>query len=141
MAGFKFVGFQEHVEIPAGFQLLQIQENVISQLDKDQTFALLSQPELMSSWFLNITSLVTKQGGKVTFRNSQGVMCEGICTAVAMGKEIALLSDEFGQFTAKVTSKGNATSVNIQFAILTDSLEIKESQLRGYIENLKAVLL
>jgi hypothetical protein len=139
MAGFKFVGFQEHVEIPEGFSQILLQEEIQSSLSKEATFSMLSEPQLISSWFVNVSSLQSKQGGKFSFTSDKG-SGEGVCLAAVMGREIALLADEFGEFRAKVNQSGDDVNVSVTFKILTDAPDAKRVQLESYISNLKAVL-
>lgn len=139
MAGFKFVGFQEHVEIPADHSQISVQEEINSSLGKDATFSMLSEPQLISSWFVNVSSLQSKQGGKLIFTSDKG-SGEGVCLSAVMGREIALLADEFGEFRAKVNQSGDEVTVSVAFNILTDVPDVKRVQLENYISNLKEVL-
>ena len=140
MAGFKFVGFQEHVEIPEGHSQLAIRQEIKSSLNQDETFSMLSQPELISSWFVNVISLQTKQGGKLVFKSGANEQEEGVCLSAVMGREIALLSNGFGEFRAKLRLSSDEVFVVVDFKILTDAPAQKKVQLESYISNLKTVL-
>ncbi len=139
MAKINFVGFQEHVEIPEGHQLVVVEEEIKSSLDRDQLFSLLSEPAEISRWFLIINSLQSKQGGKVIFVSESGATAEAVCTSYDSGKEISLLSSEFGNYSAKVVGR-KELSVKISFRILTDAPDEAKKKLEGYVANLRGLI-
>ena len=134
-----FVGFQQKVEIPEGHQLVFVEEEIKSSLDRDQLFSLLSEPEMISRWFVRISSLQSKQGGKVKFINEAGLTSEAICTTYESGKEISLLSSEFGNYSAKVVGR-KEFSVKITFRILTDEPVEAKKKLEVFVANLRGLI-
>lgn len=139
MAKFKFVGFQEHVEIPEGFKLLEVKEEIQCTLNRDAVFSLLSEPEKISLWFYQVLSFESKSSGKLLYVSSEGVKSEAICLAYDSGKEISFLADKFGEFTAKI--KGNKDCVlTIKFRILTNEPGSIEDELRVLVDNLRKLV-
>lgn len=134
-----FVGFQQKVEIPEGHQLVFVEEEIKSSLDRDQLFSLLSEPEMISRWFVRVGSLQSKQGGKVKFINEAGLTSEAICTTYESGKEISLLSSEFGNYSAKVVGR-KEFSVKISFRILTDEPVEAKKKLEVFVTNLRGLI-
>ena len=134
-----FVGFQQKVEIPEGHQLVVVEEEIKSSLERNQLFSLLSQPEEISRWFIHVNSLQSKQGGKVQFINEAGSTSDAICTSYESGKEISLLSSEFGNYSARVIGR-KGLSVKISFRILTDEPIESKKKLEGYAANLRGLI-
>lgn len=133
------MGFQEHVEIPEGHELLVVEDVIDSALDRDQLFSLLAEPEEISRWFVKVNSLHSKQGGKVQFIDESGATAEAVCTAYDGGKEISLLSSEFGNFSAKVIGRRDF-SVKISFRILTDTPVEAKKKLEVFVANLRGLI-
>ena len=140
MAKFKFVGFQEHVEIPEGYELLEVQESLHTNLDRDALFILIGTPSGLSQWFYKIHKLDARPGGKFSFEERDGQSSEGRCTAVSMGREISLLADSFGQVNMRITSSQSGLLADIAFAILTDKKAEMSSLYQLLIDRLKAQL-
>jgi uncharacterized protein YndB with AHSA1/START domain len=140
MAKFKFVGFQEHVEIPDGYELLEVQESIHSNLNRDALFILIGTPNGLSQWFYKVHKLDARPGGKFSFEERDGESSEGRCTAVTMGREISLLADSFGQVNLKITSSQTGLQVEIAFAILTDKKAEMSSLYQLLINQLKEQL-
>ena len=136
MAKVSFVGFQEKVEIPEGFQLCKVEESLTSELDRDSLFSLLSDSKKLSLWLGEITSFDSRPGGKLLF--TDGIVAT--CTAFVLGKEVSFLADSFGNFTAKVVKGKSENSIDIAFAILTDDGAKKSEEILEVIERLKALL-
>ena len=134
-----FVGFQQKVEIPEGHQLVVVEEEIKSSLGRDGLFSLLSEPEEISRWFVRVGSLQSKQGGKVKFINEGGSTSEAICTTYESGKEISLLSSEFGNYSAKVVGR-KEFSVKISFRILTDEPVEAKKKLEVFVTNLRGLI-
>ena len=139
MAKINFVGFQEHVEIPEGHKQVVAEAEIRTLLGREQLFSLLSEPNEISKWFLRINSLQSKQGGKVIFVGNSGSTTEAVCTSYDSGKEISLLSAEFGNYSAKVIGR-KELSVKISFRILTDAPDEAKKRLEGYIANLRGLI-
>lgn len=139
MAKINFVGFQEHVEIPEGYELLEINEEIPSNLGRDDVFSFLSEPEKISGWFYQVLSLESKSSGKVTFLTLEGVKSEAICIAYDGGRELSLLSEKFGEFTAKVKGSKNC-SLSIKFRILTNDPNPIRTELLLLITKLRELL-
>ena len=135
-----FVGFQEKIDIPVGFEQLLIEEEISTEHNQDQLFSLLSEPDLIAQWFVHIESLDSRPGGKVKIRNTQDQIIEAICTGFVPGKEISIISDEFGNFTGKVIKGRNQNTLKISFALLTDRVSEKRSEFVGYINRLRVLL-
>lgn len=134
-----FVGFQQKVEIPEGHELLVVEEVIESALNRDQLFSLLTEPEEISRWFVKVKSLQSKQGGKVQFVDASGSTAEAVCTSYDGGKEISLLSSEFGNFSAKVVGR-RQFSVKISFRILTDTPVEAKKKLEVFVANLRGLI-
>ncbi len=134
-----FVGFQQKVEIPEGHELLVVEEEIESALNRDQLFSLLTEPEEISRWFVKVKSLQSKQGGKVQFVDESGATAEAVCTSYDGGKEISLLSSEFGNFSAKVVGR-KEFSVKISFRILTDTPVEAKKKLEVFVANLRGLI-
>ncbi len=134
-----FVGFQQNIKIPEGHQLVVVEEEIKSSLERIQLFSLLSEPQEISRWFIHVNSLQSKQGGKVKFVNEAGSTSEAICTTYESGKEISLLSSEFGNYSAKVVGRKDF-SVKISFQILTDQPVEAKKKLEIFVANLRGLI-
>lgn len=134
-----FVGFQQNIKIPEGHQLVVVEEEIKSSLERIQLFSLLSEPQEISRWFIHVNSLQSKQGGKVKFVNEAGSTSEAICTTYESGKEISLLSSEFGNYSAKVVGRKDF-SVKIAFQILTDQPVEAKKKLEVFVANLRGLI-
>ncbi len=134
-----FVGFQQKVEIPEGHELLVVEEVIESALNRDQLFSFLTEPSEISRWFVKVRSLQSKQGGKVQFVDASGATAEAVCTSYDGGKEISLLSSEFGNFSAKVVGR-KEFSVKISFRILTDTPVEAKKKLEVFVANLRGLI-
>jgi hypothetical protein len=134
-----FVGFQQNIKIPEGHQLVVVEEEIKSSFERTQLFSFLSEPEEISRWFIRVNSLQSKQGGKVKFINETGSTSEAICTTYESGKEISLLSSEFGNYSAKVVGRKDF-SVKISFQILTDEPVEAKKKLEVYVANLRGLI-
>lgn len=131
MSKYKFVGFQEQVEIPEGFEKLEISKEL--QFSVSDVYGYLSDPILISKWFYPIKSLDAKPSGKIEFED---VKIEGICVAADLGRQITLLSNQFGEFSAQVKD----ATLNISFKILTDNVEAKRTEFEMCINSLKGLI-
>lgn len=139
MAKINFVGFQEHVEIPAGFELVEINQDIPCGQSRDEVFSYLSQPEKISQWFYRVLSLETKSSGKVTYLTPDEIKSEAICIAYDGGREISLLADHFGEFTAKIKG-GKSCTLSIKFRILTDNPKPIQDELASHINKLREII-
>lgn len=139
MAKINFVGFQEHVEIPENHELLEIREDIIYKLTRDQVFSLVSEPSQLSKWFYPVVSLDSKPGGKVEFLTSSGEKAEALCTSFIGGKEISLLSNQFGEFSAKIIGRKNS-KLSLRFRILTEEPEVINEALTTFVGNLREII-
>jgi len=140
MAKVSFVGFQEKVEIPEGFELLEVSDEIPSNLHKDQLFSLLSEPTKISEWFYQVTHLDSRPGGKVDFIGFDNTSAQAVCTSFVLGKEISLIADLFGNFSAKVVKGKGENSIHLHFAILTDDAEVKSKVILSLIDRLRALI-
>ena len=140
MAKFKFVGFQEQVEIPEGYERLEVKESIPSNLNRDALFLLIATPSGLSQWFYNVYTLDARPGGKFSFDDNGLEPSVGRCTAVTMGREISLLGDSFGQVNIKISSSDSGLQVDITFAILTDKKSELNLLYQDLINRLKAQL-
>lgn len=136
MAKVTFVGFQEKIEIPEGFQLLKIEESIKSLKSRDELYSLLTEPPLISRWLFDVQSFDSRPGGKLIFSDGS----EAICTSFVLGKEVSLIADSFGNFTAKVVKKKEENSLHLKFAILIDEVEQKTKEIIAIIDRLKLQL-
>ena len=135
-----FVGFQEKVVIPEGFELLEIKERLESTLGRDELFALLALPEKLSQWFYTFSSVDLRPGGKVNFIGDDGANFQAVCTSVVFEKEISYIADLFGNFTAKVAKAGKVNALELNFKILTDEPDAKRNRILESIAKLKALV-
>jgi len=139
MANIKFVGFQEHFEIPETLELVEFQEVISCKLDRDQVFSLLSEPPLLSKWFYEIVSINSKPGGKVQFITDSGEKAEAICTSFILGKEISLVSSLFGDFSARIENKKGNLNLHVGFKIFTANPSGMKETFRTFIHNLSEI--
>ncbi len=137
MAKPSFVGFQEKIEIPEGFELLEINEIINGSKNRDELFSLLSQPNLVTKWLYQVVDFNLKPGGKANFLNDDGLPFQAVCTAVDFGKEISFISDIFGNITAKINKSKKLFAVDIQFKILTDDANAKSERIQFSIQKLR----
>ena len=135
-----FVGFQEKVVIPEGFELLEIKERIESTLGRDELFALFAMSEKLSQWFYTFTSVDLRPGGKVNFIGDDGAKLQAVCTSVVLEKEVSYIADVFGNFTAKVAKAGKLNAIEINFKILTNEPELKRARIIESIAKLKALV-
>ena len=140
MAKFKFVGFQEQVEIPEGYERLEVKESIPSNLNRDALFLLIATPSGLSQWFYKVHTLDARPGGKFSFDDNGLEPSVGRCTAVTMGREISLLGDSFGQVNIKISSSDFGLQVDIAFAMLTDKKSELNLLYQDLINRLKAQL-
>jgi hypothetical protein len=136
MAKVSFVGFQEKVEIPEGFQLLEVEEIYSSTKSKDNLYALLSDPDQISQWLATVRTFDSRPGGKLIFDDGS----VATCTSFVLGKEVSFIADSFGNFTAKVAKGNEGNSIQIKFAILTDDVEGKSAEILEILSRLQALL-
>ena len=135
-----FVGFQEKVVIPEGFELLEIKEKLESALGRDDLFALLALPEKLSQWFYTFTSVDLRPGGKVNFVGDDGATLQAVCTSVVFEKEISYIADVFGNLTVRVSKAGKLNVLEINFKILTNEPDVKRTRILQSIAKLKALV-
>ena len=136
MAKDSFVGFQEKVEIPEEFQLLEIEELLPSSKNIEALFLLISDPTQISLWLEEVQSFDSRPGGKLLFLNGT----QAICTTFNLGKEISFISDYFGNFSAKVIKEKNGRALLVKFALLTDIGEKKSEDFLSIISRLQEQL-
>jgi hypothetical protein len=135
-----FVGFQEKVAIPEGFELLEIKQKFESELERDELFALLALPEKLSQWFYSFSNVDLRAGGKVNFIGDDGATLQAVCTSVVFEREISYIADVFGNFSAKVSKAGKRNALEINFKILTDEPDAIRARIIESIEKLKALI-
>ncbi|CAB4880310.1 unannotated protein [freshwater metagenome] len=135
-----FVGFQQKIEIPEGFELLEINDEIESSLGKDELFSWLSKSESISQWFYIVSKLDLRSGGKIDFINANGATSQAVCTSISFGKEISMLADEFGNFKARVTKSKSNFKIELNFKILTDDSDAKSKEILPLISKLKLLV-
>lgn len=140
MSKFKFVGFQESVEIPEGYELLKVSEEISSHLDRDQLFLYFSDVAKISEWLVKFQSLDLRPGGKGFFSNGESEPAKATCISVNLGSNIAILADLFGQLTVEVDKASAGSKALVSFAILTDNPEQFRAQYAKYLGKLKSVV-
>ena len=136
MAKVSFVGFQEKVEIPEGFQLLEIEETLESAKDRDALYSLISDVRQISQWLNEIKTFDSRPGGKMIFTDGS----EATCTTFLLGKEVSLISEVFGNFTAKVVKGKGSHSLQMKFSILTENVDSKSDYILSLIDRLQKLL-
>jgi hypothetical protein len=139
MAKSSFVGFQENIEIPTGFQLLEIHEELISGKDRDSLFLILSSPEEISQWFYPLKKFESRPSGKFIFVHGESEEA-GICTSFVLGKEISFITSTLGNISGKVGKGKHGNLLSISFKILTDEVESKREEILDIIKRLRAKL-
>ena len=140
MAKVSFVGFQEKVEIPEGFELLEVSDEIPTNLHKDQLFSLLSEPIKISEWFYKVHTFDSRPGGKVDFLDLNGAAAQAVCTSFVLGKEISLVADLFGNFKAKVVKGKESNFLNLHFSILTNDAQSKSEELLTLVNRLRELV-
>ena len=135
MSSFKFVGNQERIEIPEGSQLVEISALIpFKRVDIDP-FDLLGQSDLISSWLYPVKSAKLNQGGKILFSRETGEEIEAVCISFILGRELSLVSDDFGTATFKIEKK-DSISIRADFKILTTLYDEKRELFRRFISQL-----
>jgi hypothetical protein len=140
MANIKFVGFQDSFEIPESHERLELHHEISCALDKDSAFSLISIPAEISKWFFEIKSLDPRAGGKVSFINSQGINTEAVCTSMVLGKEVSLVSREFGEVKARVEGKKSDISIVLDFKLFTDNSAATTILFEGFVSRLRELV-
>jgi hypothetical protein len=135
----KFVGFQEIVVIPPEYKIVEVQESIACDFNKDQAFSYLVEPALLSRWFYNVQSIDSKPGGKVKFLTEAGVQAEAVCTSFILGKQISMVSDEFGLFCGKVEKSGSKIIFNLQFKTMTENQKLLKDLYANFVQNLRSI--
>lgn len=136
MAKVSFVGFQEKVEIPEGFQLLEVEEIYSSTRSRDNLYVLLSDPDQISQWLAKVRTFDSRPGGKLAFEDGN----VATCTSFVLGKEVSFIAESFGNFTAKVVKSNEGNTLQLKFAILTDDVEGKSAEILEILSRLQALL-
>lgn len=119
MAGFKFVGSQDRVEIPEGSTLVEISSHIPFKNKAVDPFDLLSQAELISRWLYPVKSAKLNQGGKIIFLTENGDEVAAVCTSFILGRELSLVADQFGTLTCVVARESAEVVMKVNFKILT----------------------
>jgi hypothetical protein len=140
MSKFKFVGFQESVEIPEGYELITVSEEVLSHLDRDQLFLHFSDISKISHWLVEFQSLDLRPGGKGFFNNGEGELLKATCISVNLGRDIAILTDLFGQLNVEVEKVPRGSKAHVTFSILTDDPEKFREMYSKYLSDLKKLV-
>jgi len=139
MSSFKFVGNQERIEIPEGSQLVEISALIpFKRVDIDP-FDLLGQSDLISSWLYPVKSAKLNQGGKLLFSRETGEEIEAVCISFIVGRELSLVSDDFGTATFKIEKKKNDLSIKADFKILTTLYDEKRELFDRFISQLSEI--
>ena len=136
MAKVSFVGFQEKVEIPEGFQLLEIEEIYSSAKSRDDLYSLISDPAQISQWLGSVNSFDSRPGGKLTFNDGS----IATCTSFVLGKEVSFIADSFGNFSAKIVKGKDENTIELKFTILTDKAQGKSAEILEILSRLQALL-
>lgn len=139
MSKYKFVGFQEHIEIPEGFEPLNIHHEITSGLRKGDAFAYLCVPAKLSQWFFATDKFESKTGGKITFQTPVGEDI-AVCTGFVIEQSVALVSDLFGNLLASVEKAPEGSKIILDFKLLTDSSAEKIALIEPRIEALRELL-
>lgn len=108
------MGFQEHYEIPSDSELVEVKVEIECELSQEAAFSLIGEAKYLSEWFYKIVSLDSKPGGKIKFLDSDEKFFDGLCTSYRPGKEISMLSGEFGEFTGVVRQLDGKVQLQIQ---------------------------
>jgi hypothetical protein len=140
MSQSSFVGFQESIDIPEGFQPFHFEDEVLSTLDRDSLFLFFSTPEKISLWFYPCIKIDSRPGGKVLFCAEDANNFEARCTSVNLGKEISFLADLFGRFTSKVESIEGGSKASISFSILTNRPDEMKAIYSHFLEKLREIV-
>ena len=139
MSSFKFVGNQERIEIPEGSQLVEISALIpFTRVDIDP-FDLLGQKDLISSWLYPVKSAKLNQGGKILFSRETGNEIEAVCISFILGRELSLVSDDFGTATFKIEKQKNDVSIRADFKILTTLYDEKRELFHRLISQLSEI--
>lgn len=139
MSKYKFVGFQEHIEIPEGFEPLNIHHEIISGINKGDAFAFLCVPSKLSEWFFVTEKFDSKTGGKITFQTPLGEDI-AVCTGFVLEQSVALVSDLFGNLLAQVEKADGGSKIILDFKLLTDDSAAKIELIEPRIQALRELL-
>ena len=112
MGDFKFVGSQERIEVPDGFEEITITQEIPFHITDRELFSYFNKAEELSKWLAPIDSIEPKAGGKIFFKDGS----VGVCTNFTPGKEVTLISDFFGECNMKM----NKIVATVSFKKMTD---------------------
>jgi len=137
MSRINFVGFQEHFEIPEDSELVDMRVDIECDFDERDAFSLIGEARYLSQWFYTITSFESKPGGKLFFQDHNGSPAQGICTSYRPGKEISLLSDEFGEFIGRVQRVDEKVVIKLQLKSFEKDQEAKRALYGSFVKRLR----
>lgn len=135
-----FVGFQEKVVIPEGFQLVEVHESLKFTMKKDLLFALLATPDGISQWLYHAKEIDLRPGGKIKYIGEDGSEGQDVCTSVVLEKELSIISEHFGNFSARIHGSNKQQTLEMKFSILTDKVDEKRDQISRSVSRLKAII-
>jgi hypothetical protein len=139
MSSFKFVGNQERIKIPEGSQIVEISTLIpFTRIDIDP-FDLLGQKELISSWLYPVKSARLNQGGKILFSRETGEEIEAVCISFIVGRELSLVSDDFGTASFNIEKKKSDVAIRAEFKILTTLYDEKRELFHRFISQLSEI--
>lgn len=139
MVNIKFVGFQEQVEISKTLELLDFKEEISFRLNREQVFSLICEPAQLSKWFYRVISIDSRPGGKARFLTDASEEAEAICTSFTLGEEITLLSETFGEFSARIVNSHDDLKLQVRFKKLTDNASEMTEIFKTFIQNLREI--
>jgi hypothetical protein len=137
MSRVNFVGFQEHFEVPEDSQLVDLRIDIECDFDEQKAFSLIGEARYLSKWFYEITSFQSKPGGKIQFIDHTGSSFQGICTSYTPGREISLLSDQFGEFIGRVTRVDAKVIIKLHIKCFAQDYEAKRALFSSFAQRLK----
>ncbi len=137
MSRVNFVGFQEHFELPEDSQLVDLRIDIECDFDEEKAFSLIGEARYLSQWFYEITSFQSKPGGKLHFIDQAGLPAQGICTSYTPGREISLLSEQFGEFIGRVTRVDAKVVIKLHIKCFAQEYEAKRELFSSFAQRLK----
>jgi len=134
---FRFVGFQDHYEVPDPKDIVELQVEIECEIDESKAFSLIGEVRYLNLWFYEIQEFDSKPGGKIRLIDSKGKMADAVCIAYRPGKEIAILADECGEMVAQVIRKDEKVSIRIHLKSVDEDRESKEALFNSFVTRLR----
>lgn len=137
VAKFRFVGFQDHYEVPDPKDLVELQVDIECSVDEVKAFSLIGEVRYLNLWFYEIQEFDSKPGGKIRFIDSKGKVANAICISYRPGKEVSILADECGELVAQIHRNDEKVSIRIQLKSVDEDRGSKEALFNSFVTRLR----